>query len=178
MVPCALACTSDTPGYASANLVFAIAFLLCAWNLFRAASLEPGYAPRAESESQRRMVVEQLADEARLNGMNYCVNCMVRAPVYKAAGTLACVLTICYLHRRHAVRCDPNTVVSASDAWRGTTITVHGCRIAVSPRSVRQASYSGAILKRLYPSILHSRCPKPSPVHHLCDLTGLWNFNV
>lgn len=66
-----------TPGHALANLLFAMALLSCAWNLFRAATLEPGFAPVAQSEGERRLVVQQLADQGRLNGMNYCVVCMV-----------------------------------------------------------------------------------------------------
>lgn len=83
---------SATPGYAYWNLTFAIAFLLCSWNLFRAATLEPGFAPRATNEMDRRSTVASLVNEGRLNGMNYCVVCMARRPLRSK-------------HCRHCNRC-------------------------------------------------------------------------
>lgn len=81
-----------TPGMAYWNLLFAISFLLCGWNLFRAATLEPGYAPRPTNEMDRRNTVTSLINDGRLNGMNYCVACMARRPLRSK-------------HCRHCNRC-------------------------------------------------------------------------
>ncbi|SPO28948.1 related to AKR1 - ankyrin repeat-containing protein [Ustilago trichophora] len=72
---------SGTPGYASNNLFFALSLIVCSWNLFRAASISPGYAPLAPSALHRREIVTQLAQQGRLNGQTYCVACMARKPI-------------------------------------------------------------------------------------------------
>ncbi|SJX64539.1 related to AKR1-ankyrin repeat-containing protein [Sporisorium reilianum f. sp. reilianum] len=72
---------SGTPGYASNNLFFALSLIVCSWNLFRAASISPGYAPLAPSALHRREIVTQLAQQGRLNGQTYCVACMARKPM-------------------------------------------------------------------------------------------------
>lgn len=81
-----------TPGNAYWNLLFIISFLLCGWNLFRASTLEPGYAPRSTNETDRRSTVASLINDGRLNGMNYCVVCMARRPLRSK-------------HCRHCNRC-------------------------------------------------------------------------
>lgn len=81
-----------TSGNAYWNLTFAIAILLCSWNLFRAATLEPGYAPRSTNETDRRATVASLVNDGRLNGMNYCIVCMARRPLRSK-------------HCRHCNRC-------------------------------------------------------------------------
>ena len=70
-----------TPGEASTNLFFALSLIVCSWNLFRAASISPGYAPLAPSALHRREIVTQLAQQGRLNGQTYCVACMARKPM-------------------------------------------------------------------------------------------------
>ncbi|PWN42178.1 zf-DHHC-domain-containing protein [Ceraceosorus guamensis] len=72
---------SATPGHALANLLFAIAFLSCSWNLFRAATLEAGFAPLPQTEAERRDVILQLVDEGKLNGTTYCITCLTRRPM-------------------------------------------------------------------------------------------------
>lgn len=72
---------SGTPGYASNNLFFALSLIVCSWNLFRSASISPGYAPLAPSALHRRETVTQLAQQGRLNGQTYCVACMARKPM-------------------------------------------------------------------------------------------------
>lgn len=81
-----------TPGFAIWNLAFAIAWLVAVWNLFRASTLEPGYAPRSQTETDRRATVDMLVNDGRLNGMNYCVVCMARRPLRSK-------------HCRHCNRC-------------------------------------------------------------------------
>jgi ankyrin repeat protein len=81
-----------TPGFAIWNLTFAIAILVASWNLFRATTLEPGYAPRSQTETDRRATVDFLVNDGRLNGMNYCVVCMARRPLRSK-------------HCRHCNRC-------------------------------------------------------------------------
>lgn len=72
---------SGTPGYASNNLFFALSLIICCWNLFRASTISPGYAPFAPSALHRREVVTQLAQQGRLNGQTFCVSCMARKPI-------------------------------------------------------------------------------------------------
>ena len=87
------ASASDAEGHAFLHLAFAVSFLLCSYNFFRAVTLDPGRAPKPSSESELRSVrryfsiwgasscplqiIEELASTGRLNGMTFCVDCMV-----------------------------------------------------------------------------------------------------
>ncbi|KAF9516731.1 hypothetical protein BS47DRAFT_627934 [Hydnum rufescens UP504] len=71
----------NTPGHALAHLAFAISFVLCSYNFFRAVTLDPGTCPKPASESELRTIIEELASEGRLNGQTFCISCMARKPL-------------------------------------------------------------------------------------------------
>ncbi|CAG8601868.1 224_t:CDS:2 [Acaulospora colombiana] len=71
----------DTPGYATANLAFALLFILCAYNLFRAITLDPGVCPLPASDEEKKLIIENLTSEGRLNGQTFCVSCMAQKPL-------------------------------------------------------------------------------------------------
>jgi hypothetical protein len=48
--------STDTPGYATANLLFAVLFILCAYNFFRAITLDPGVCPVLAGEEEKKLV--------------------------------------------------------------------------------------------------------------------------
>ncbi|KAL9939060.1 hypothetical protein V8E36_001873 [Tilletia maclaganii] len=72
---------NHTPANATANFIFAFSFALSGYNLFRAATIEPGYAPIPSSDLERREVIESLFQQGRLNGLNWCIPCMTRRPI-------------------------------------------------------------------------------------------------
>jgi len=43
----------------------------------RAATVKPGYSPLPTNEVARKEIVHTLAEEAKLNGQNFCVDCLV-----------------------------------------------------------------------------------------------------
>lgn len=79
--------------------MFAISLGLCAYNFFRAISLDPGTCPKPTSDAELKSVsiasselvvnyrvlmsewkiIEDLAAEGRLNGQTFCIQCMVRS---------------------------------------------------------------------------------------------------
>lgn len=63
------------------NLAFALSFILCTWNLFRASTLEPGYSKLPQTVLQRREIVQELASQGRLNGQTLCISCMAKKPL-------------------------------------------------------------------------------------------------
>jgi palmitoyltransferase ZDHHC13/17 len=71
----------DTPGYALTNLSFALTFMLCAYNFFRAITLDPGYCPKPVNDGELKEIIEELASAGNLNGHTFCVNCMARKPL-------------------------------------------------------------------------------------------------
>ncbi|CAO1631791.1 unnamed protein product [Parajaminaea phylloscopi] len=71
----------STPGHALANLIFFTAWVICLGALYLSASLKPGYSVLPKSETNRRQIIAQLADEGRLNGMNFCIECLARRPL-------------------------------------------------------------------------------------------------
>ena len=66
---------------AYSNLFFALALAFTSYNLFRTASLDPGFVPKSQSDSQLKDTIEMLTKEGRLNGQNFCLECLVRRPV-------------------------------------------------------------------------------------------------
>lgn len=71
----------STPGHAFANLIFFLSLVICMGALYLSASLKPGYCVLPKSETNRRQIIAQLADEGRLNGMNFCIECLARRPL-------------------------------------------------------------------------------------------------
>lgn len=71
----------NTPGYATANLLFIVLFILCAYNFFRAITLDAGYCPVPSNEEEKKMIIETLTSEGRLNGQTFCVSCMAQKPL-------------------------------------------------------------------------------------------------
>lgn len=71
----------STPGHSLANLIFFLSWSICLGSLYLSATLRPGYCVLPKSETNRRSVIHQLTDEGRLNGMNFCVDCLARRPL-------------------------------------------------------------------------------------------------
>lgn len=71
----------STPGYALNHFFFALSLIICSWNLFRAATISPGYAPLSPSPLHRRQTITELAQQGRLNGQTFCVSCLTRKPI-------------------------------------------------------------------------------------------------
>lgn len=83
---------TNTPGYAYANLFFAASCLLCAYNLFRSVTMDPGYIRPPASAVEVREVVEDLTNRSKMNGQHFCLPCMNRQPLRSR-------------HCRHCNRC-------------------------------------------------------------------------
>ncbi|KAJ7726850.1 hypothetical protein DFH07DRAFT_757939 [Mycena maculata] len=71
---------TETQSHAFAHLLFALCVGLCAYNFFRAVTLDPGTCPKPTSDAELKSIIEDLASEGRLNGQTFCIQCMVRAP--------------------------------------------------------------------------------------------------
>lgn len=90
--------SAGTPGHAIGNLFCATGILVCAYNFFRAITLDPGHVPAPANDSELKEVssallfrpervlissdlqmIEELVDQQSFNGMNFCLTCMVRA---------------------------------------------------------------------------------------------------
>ncbi|KIP06556.1 hypothetical protein PHLGIDRAFT_452373 [Phlebiopsis gigantea 11061_1 CR5-6] len=71
----------QTQSHAFSHLIFALAFGLCAYNFFRAISLDPGTCPKPASDAELKSILEDLASEGRLNGQTFCIQCMARKPL-------------------------------------------------------------------------------------------------
>ncbi|KAG2005590.1 ankyrin repeat domain-containing protein 50 [Coprinopsis cinerea AmutBmut pab1-1] len=64
-----------------AHLMFGLALGLCAYNFFRAITLDPGTCPKPASDEELKQIIEDLASEGRLNGQTFCIQCMARKPL-------------------------------------------------------------------------------------------------
>ncbi|KAK7684441.1 hypothetical protein QCA50_012388 [Cerrena zonata] len=71
----------QTQSHAFSHLIFALSFGLCAYNFFRAISLDPGTCPKPASDAELKSIIEYLASEGRLNGQTFCIQCMARKPL-------------------------------------------------------------------------------------------------
>ncbi|KAF6750423.1 ankyrin repeat-containing domain protein [Ephemerocybe angulata] len=63
------------------HLMFALIVGLCAYNFFRAITLDPGTCPKPASDDELKQIIEDLASEGRLNGQTFCIQCMARKPL-------------------------------------------------------------------------------------------------
>ncbi|KAH6912148.1 DHHC palmitoyltransferase-domain-containing protein [Coprinopsis sp. MPI-PUGE-AT-0042] len=63
------------------HLFFALCAGLCAYNFFRAITLDPGTCPKPASDEELKQIIEDLASEGRLNGQTFCIQCMARKPL-------------------------------------------------------------------------------------------------
>lgn len=72
---------SQTQTHPFSNLVFGLSLGLCAYNFFRAISLDPGTCPKPSSDAELKSIIEDLASEGRLNGQTFCIQCMARKPL-------------------------------------------------------------------------------------------------
>ncbi|KAG8741634.1 palmitoyltransferase akr1, partial [Ceratobasidium sp. 428] len=65
------------PDHSLAHLIYFLSASLCAYNFFRAITLDPGTCPRPGSEGEMKSIVERLASEGKLNGQTFCISCLV-----------------------------------------------------------------------------------------------------
>ncbi|CDZ96517.1 palmitoyltransferase akr1 [Phaffia rhodozyma] len=72
---------TGVPGHEILNLLFFVAYILCAYNFYRAISLDPGTTPQLESDAEIKEVVEELTNQGKFNGTNFCIICMARKPL-------------------------------------------------------------------------------------------------
>ncbi|OCF34803.1 palmitoyltransferase AKR1 [Kwoniella heveanensis BCC8398] len=72
---------TGTPGYAFGNLAFFLAFAGCSWNLYRSIKADPGFVPKPINDSELKEALEELSDAGRLNGTNFCIECMAKKPL-------------------------------------------------------------------------------------------------
>ncbi|WRT63294.1 uncharacterized protein IL334_000199 [Kwoniella shivajii] len=72
---------SGTPGHGFGNLVFFVATSGCSYNLFKSIRTDPGYVPLPVNDSEVKEALEDLVDQGRLNGTNFCIECMAKKPL-------------------------------------------------------------------------------------------------
>ncbi|OSD00703.1 ankyrin [Trametes coccinea BRFM310] len=71
----------QTESHPFIHLTLAITIGLCAYNFFRAITLDPGTCPKPSSDAELKAVIEELASQGRLNGQTFCIQCMARKPL-------------------------------------------------------------------------------------------------
>ncbi|KAI5454987.1 palmitoyltransferase akr1 [Naganishia albida] len=65
----------------SLNICFVLAYTACAYNFYRAITLDPGYSKLPKDEEELHSLVEDLAATGRLNGTVFCISCMALKPL-------------------------------------------------------------------------------------------------
>ena len=63
------------------NLLFIIAFSLCAYFYIFSMLEDPGYVPKLSSRVQQKAVIDELIGLWKFDDENFCVDCMIRMPV-------------------------------------------------------------------------------------------------
>ncbi|KAK4046849.1 palmitoyltransferase akr1 [Microbotryomycetes sp. JL221] len=71
----------STPGYGVSNLMCGLFILLCAYNFFRACTLDPGWIPFAANDVELKEMIEDLVETSSFNGQMFCLNCLTRRPL-------------------------------------------------------------------------------------------------
>ncbi|KAJ7161092.1 hypothetical protein C8R46DRAFT_904856 [Mycena filopes] len=145
---------AETQSHAFTHLLFGLSVGLCAYNFFRAVTLDPGTCPKPASDAELKSIIEDLASEGRLNGQTFCIHPSAQS-----------------------------TAVCATSALPGTTTIVRGYGIVVSLPILQNAAcspspriFSAVILPVPDASIpTSSSCPLPSS---LCAITAYDSFLV
>ncbi|BEI90394.1 uncharacterized protein CcaverHIS019_0304640 [Cutaneotrichosporon cavernicola] len=68
------------PGHLLSQALFIAGFSACVFTFVKAICTDPGYVPRADAEEMKEQI-DELTDQGRLNGTNWCIFCMVRKPL-------------------------------------------------------------------------------------------------
>lgn len=68
------------PGHLVSQALFLAALSGCAFTFVKAIRTDPGYVPRVDAEEMKEQI-DELTDQGRLNGTNWCIFCMVRKPL-------------------------------------------------------------------------------------------------
>lgn len=71
----------QTQSHAFTHLILALTFGICAYNFFRAITIDPGSCPKPTSDAELKSIIEDLVSEGRLNGQTFCIQCMARKPL-------------------------------------------------------------------------------------------------
>ncbi|KIK98273.1 hypothetical protein PAXRUDRAFT_702258 [Paxillus rubicundulus Ve08.2h10] len=71
----------ETQNHPFIHLAFALIVGLCAYNFFRAITLDPGPCPGPANDGELKAIIEDLASEGRLNGQTFCIQCMGKKPL-------------------------------------------------------------------------------------------------
>ncbi|WVR03185.1 hypothetical protein IAU60_000176 [Kwoniella sp. DSM 27419] len=82
---------TGTPGHALGSLGFFLSLIGCSYNLYRAIRTDPGYVPKPASDAEVKEALEDLVDAGRLNGTNFCINCMAKKPLRHCPWIWNCV---------------------------------------------------------------------------------------
>ncbi|TFK90892.1 zf-DHHC-domain-containing protein [Polyporus arcularius HHB13444] len=72
---------NQTQSHPFTNLTLAISIGLCAYNFFRAITLDAGTCPKPSNDGELKTIIEELASQGRLNGQTFCIQCMARKPL-------------------------------------------------------------------------------------------------
>lgn len=73
--------TAGAPGHLISQVGFFVSFVLCSTFFVRGIRTDPGFIPPAENDTELKEAINELTDQGRLNGTNYCIFCMVRKPL-------------------------------------------------------------------------------------------------
>lgn len=68
------------PGHLVSQALFLAALAGCVFTFVKAIRTDPGFVPRTDVEEMKEQI-DELTDQGRLNGTNWCIFCMVRKPL-------------------------------------------------------------------------------------------------
>ncbi|CAK5271098.1 unnamed protein product [Mycena citricolor] len=159
----------QTQSHAFSHLCFALAVGLCAYNFFRAITLDPGVCPKPSSDAELKSIIEDLASEGRLNGQTFCLQCMV------------CVLLHRSLFQRlmdepGAEAVTVQALPVGSNNHRQFLIFVTTLVLGITLFDyLTYAYFSSITLPALDASVPPSTCPLPQ---NLCEITATDPFLV
>ncbi|GAA5930301.1 ankyrin repeat domain-containing DHHC palmitoyltransferase family protein [Sporobolomyces koalae] len=69
------------PNYGTTNFLFATSISTCAYNFYRAITLNPGRVSPSANDVELKDVIEGLVEQGNFNGMNFCLTCLVKRPL-------------------------------------------------------------------------------------------------
>jgi hypothetical protein len=68
--------TAGAMGFPFTHFFFFIFFAFCFTSFYRCVNADPGFVP-IPADTEIKQALEDLVDQGRLNGTNFCIDCLV-----------------------------------------------------------------------------------------------------
>jgi palmitoyltransferase len=63
------------------NFLFGLCFSTCCINFYKSITMDPGRVSKPRNDLELKQTIENLVEQGKFNGMNFCLTCLVKRPM-------------------------------------------------------------------------------------------------